>query len=216
MEPRPWLVELVYRRCLLFPNERRSEPGADHRRERASRGASSPDRAAIGADQEMTLVTLADERYALPLAVLGRSLSEHIRSDGTATLYIVDGGIEPRHEDGGCSLLGICSGSALHSFPRSSARSATFRSGDGFHRSRMRGIRAVSRAGRMQQGHPVGFRRRDPDSDRATLECRASRQDVCSLSRIRLCRSSRRGAAASLPRTGDPVSAIPTSMPVSW
>ena len=43
----------------------------------------------------ITLVTLADERYALPLAVLGRSLCEHIRSGGPVTLYVVDGGIEP-------------------------------------------------------------------------------------------------------------------------
>ena len=44
---------------------------------------------------KMTLVTLADEQYAVPLAVLGRSLSENIRSDRAATLYIVDGGITP-------------------------------------------------------------------------------------------------------------------------
>jgi lipopolysaccharide biosynthesis glycosyltransferase len=43
----------------------------------------------------MTLVTLADERYALPLAVMGRSLMENIRPGCDATLYIVDGGITP-------------------------------------------------------------------------------------------------------------------------
>lgn len=41
----------------------------------------------------VTLVTLADERYALPLAVLGRSLSEHTSAGHRATLYVVDGGI---------------------------------------------------------------------------------------------------------------------------
>jgi lipopolysaccharide biosynthesis glycosyltransferase len=43
----------------------------------------------------VTLVTLADERYALPLAVLGRSLTENLCSGCRATLYIVDGGIAP-------------------------------------------------------------------------------------------------------------------------
>ncbi|MEO8099434.1 MAG: glycosyltransferase family 8 protein [Acidobacteriota bacterium] len=42
----------------------------------------------------MTLVTLADERYALTLAVLGRSISENL-STRHATLYVVDGGITP-------------------------------------------------------------------------------------------------------------------------
>src|SRR5258707_13280335 len=37
--------------------------------------------------------SLADERYALTLAVLGRSLSENSRSGRCATLYVVDGGI---------------------------------------------------------------------------------------------------------------------------
>ena len=41
----------------------------------------------------ITLVTLADERYAVPLAVLGRSLAEHLPSGGRTTLYVVDGGI---------------------------------------------------------------------------------------------------------------------------
>jgi hypothetical protein len=39
----------------------------------------------MGAPQNMTLVTLADERYALTLAVLGRSLSENSRSGRCAT-----------------------------------------------------------------------------------------------------------------------------------
>jgi lipopolysaccharide biosynthesis glycosyltransferase len=49
----------------------------------------------MSASQDMTLVTLADERYSLTLAVLGRSLSENIRSGRRATLYVVDGGITP-------------------------------------------------------------------------------------------------------------------------
>ena len=49
----------------------------------------------MGASERMTLVTLADERYALTLAVLGRSLSENSRSGRCATLYVVDGGIAP-------------------------------------------------------------------------------------------------------------------------
>jgi len=43
----------------------------------------------------VTVVTLADERYALPLAVMGRSLVESIPSGRRATLYVVDGGITP-------------------------------------------------------------------------------------------------------------------------
>lgn len=43
--------------------------------------------------QNMTLVTLADERYAMPLAVLGRSLSQNMRPGCRATLYVIDGGI---------------------------------------------------------------------------------------------------------------------------
>jgi lipopolysaccharide biosynthesis glycosyltransferase len=43
----------------------------------------------------LTVVTLADERYALPLAVMGRSLVENICSGRRATLYVVDGGITP-------------------------------------------------------------------------------------------------------------------------
>src|SRR5258707_178007 len=39
--------------------------------------------------------SLADERYALTLAVLGRSLSKTGRSGRCATLYVVDGGIAP-------------------------------------------------------------------------------------------------------------------------
>lgn len=41
----------------------------------------------------ITLVTLADERYAVPLAVMGRSLSETTRSDRPLVLTVVDGGI---------------------------------------------------------------------------------------------------------------------------
>jgi lipopolysaccharide biosynthesis glycosyltransferase len=41
----------------------------------------------------MTVVTLADERYAMTLAVMGRSLSENIRAGCHATLYVADGGI---------------------------------------------------------------------------------------------------------------------------
>jgi lipopolysaccharide biosynthesis glycosyltransferase len=43
--------------------------------------------------RDMTLVTLADERYVVTLAVLGRSLSENISPGFRATLYVVDGGI---------------------------------------------------------------------------------------------------------------------------
>ena len=45
--------------------------------------------------QGVTIVTLADERYALTLAVLGRSLTENIRSGHRVNLYVVDGGIAP-------------------------------------------------------------------------------------------------------------------------
>jgi lipopolysaccharide biosynthesis glycosyltransferase len=41
----------------------------------------------------ITVVTLADERYALALAVMGRSLSESLRSSRPVMLYVVDGGI---------------------------------------------------------------------------------------------------------------------------
>src|SRR5262245_4033832 len=46
-------------------------------------------------DRGITLVTLADEHYALPLAVLGRSLADHLRAPEPATLYVVDGGLAP-------------------------------------------------------------------------------------------------------------------------
>src|ERR1700732_2518123 len=47
----------------------------------------------MNAPQNMTLVTLADERYAMPLAVLGLSLCENMRTGCRATLYVIDGGI---------------------------------------------------------------------------------------------------------------------------
>ncbi len=43
----------------------------------------------------ITVVTLADERYALPLAVMGRSLADNMRAGRRADIYIVDGGIAP-------------------------------------------------------------------------------------------------------------------------
>jgi lipopolysaccharide biosynthesis glycosyltransferase len=42
-----------------------------------------------------TVVTLADERYALALAVMGRSLSDTTQSDQIIQLYVVDGGLRP-------------------------------------------------------------------------------------------------------------------------
>lgn len=47
------------------------------------------------ATDAVTLVTLADERYAVALAVMGRSLSESTPSDRRLLLYVVDGGITP-------------------------------------------------------------------------------------------------------------------------
>ena len=47
----------------------------------------------------LTLVTLADERYALPLAVLGRSLTDNLRPGLHANLYIADGGITPETKE---------------------------------------------------------------------------------------------------------------------
>jgi lipopolysaccharide biosynthesis glycosyltransferase len=44
-------------------------------------------------DNEMTLVTLADDRYAVPLAVMGRSLFENHGAGRRITLYVVDGGL---------------------------------------------------------------------------------------------------------------------------
>ena len=41
----------------------------------------------------MTIVTLADERYALPLAVLFRSLSDNLIAQSRANLLVIDGGI---------------------------------------------------------------------------------------------------------------------------
>jgi hypothetical protein len=43
----------------------------------------------------ITLVTLADERYALALAMMGRSLADTRRSARPVNLYVVDGGIAP-------------------------------------------------------------------------------------------------------------------------
>src|SRR5262249_37667900 len=97
MEPGARRVKLVRRRCVLFPDERRREPGTDHRGERPARGRSSSIRCTFTrmSDRGITLVTLADERYALPLAVLGRSLADHLRAPEPATLYVVDGGLAP-------------------------------------------------------------------------------------------------------------------------
>ena len=44
-------------------------------------------------DEAITLVSLADERYALALAVMGRSLCESLQSARRVMLYVVDGGI---------------------------------------------------------------------------------------------------------------------------
>jgi lipopolysaccharide biosynthesis glycosyltransferase len=43
--------------------------------------------------QGVTIVTLADDRYAVPLAVLGRSIAENLQPGRQARLYIIDGGI---------------------------------------------------------------------------------------------------------------------------
>lgn len=44
-------------------------------------------------DEAITLVTLADERYALALAVMGRSLCDSLQSTRRVMLYVVDGGL---------------------------------------------------------------------------------------------------------------------------
>jgi len=43
------------------------------------------------------LVTAADDRYALPLAVLLRSAEHNLRTDGRLEAYIIDGGIRSRN-----------------------------------------------------------------------------------------------------------------------
>jgi lipopolysaccharide biosynthesis glycosyltransferase len=48
-----------------------------------------------GALQPVTVVTLADEQYAVPLAAMGRSLCENMRPGGSAVLFIIDGGLTP-------------------------------------------------------------------------------------------------------------------------
>ena len=44
-------------------------------------------------DEAITLVSLADERYAIALAVMGRSLCESLPRTRRVMLYVVDGGI---------------------------------------------------------------------------------------------------------------------------
>jgi lipopolysaccharide biosynthesis glycosyltransferase len=46
-----------------------------------------------GGDNRVTVVTLADERYALALAVLGRSLCDTTEATRPLTLVVVDGGL---------------------------------------------------------------------------------------------------------------------------
>jgi lipopolysaccharide biosynthesis glycosyltransferase len=45
--------------------------------------------------EPLTLITLADETYALPLAVMVRSLLDHLASGRPVQLVVIDGGITP-------------------------------------------------------------------------------------------------------------------------
>lgn len=47
----------------------------------------------------LTVATLADERFVLPLATFGRSLLDHLRTDATVELLIIDGGISARSRE---------------------------------------------------------------------------------------------------------------------
>lgn len=44
-------------------------------------------------DQPIQIVTLANENYVIPLAVLGRSIAENLDPSATAVLHVIDGGI---------------------------------------------------------------------------------------------------------------------------
>ena len=44
----------------------------------------------------MAVVTAADARYALPLAVMGRSLIDNLSPGRKIALYVLDGGIPAR------------------------------------------------------------------------------------------------------------------------
>ena len=44
---------------------------------------------------ELHALTLADERFALPLAVFGRSVLDHLREGALLRLTVIDGGLTP-------------------------------------------------------------------------------------------------------------------------
>lgn len=47
----------------------------------------------------LTVATLADEHFVLPLAAFGRSLLDHLRDDAAVQLVIIDGGISARSRE---------------------------------------------------------------------------------------------------------------------
>ncbi|MGZ8202203.1 MAG: glycosyltransferase family 8 protein [Burkholderiales bacterium] len=49
--------------------------------------------------ERLTVITLADENYAVPLAVMGRSLFDNLGHGRFASLTIIDGGLTPRTKE---------------------------------------------------------------------------------------------------------------------